>query len=152
MHNPRAVQWLRQFSNWCDIKKVAKMVHCNWSDNHCNLSDPQLSTNTGLQANTLLPSLSRTHTLYLCEASPPPPVFWELVKQQLVCLTSCWFHFRYMLILNGKILEITGHCVWYLCVHVFVCVDESVWVCVCICSCICAVSYTHLTLPTNHRV
>ena len=33
----------RQFSNQCDICEVAKVVHVNWSDHHCNWSDTPLS-------------------------------------------------------------------------------------------------------------
>ena len=33
----------RQFSNWCDINKVVKVVHGNQSDNHCNQPGTQLS-------------------------------------------------------------------------------------------------------------
>ena len=28
----------RHFSNRCDIRKVAEVIHKNWSDNHCNWS------------------------------------------------------------------------------------------------------------------
>ena len=35
-----------EFSNQCDIYKVAKMSHRNWSHKHCNWSDPKLSVFT----------------------------------------------------------------------------------------------------------
>ena len=155
MHNPRAVQWhsdcASQFSNWGDIK-VVKMVHCNWSDNHCNWSDTQPSTTTALQANILLPSLSSTHTRTHARTCTRTRTHTHSLSLSLCCIFSsslflrtgqttmsdrCWFHFRYMLILSGKILEITGHCMWYLCVYVSVCVDESLSVCVHVCVCVC---------------
>ena len=48
-------------------------------------------------------------------------------------------------------------CVWvcvcvYMCVFVYVCVYVSVCVCMCVCMGICAVSYKHMTLPTNSLV
>ena len=57
----------RHFSNQCDIYKVAKMGHRNWSHNHCNWSDTKLSVFTTARAvltelYTQVPSLSRTHT------------------------------------------------------------------------------------------
>ena len=59
----------RQLSNWCDISKVAKVVHGNWSDYHCNRSDTLPSINTTTRALLLywqipcsLPHLEHTHT------------------------------------------------------------------------------------------
>ena len=57
----------RHFSNQCDIYKVAKLGHRNWSHNHCNWSDTKLSVFTTARAvltelYTQVPSLSRTHT------------------------------------------------------------------------------------------
>ena len=43
------------FANRCDIYKVAKVVHGNWSDNHCNWFNTW-----ALLATTMPPSLSRT--------------------------------------------------------------------------------------------
>ena len=40
----------RHFSNHCDIYKVAKMGHRNWSHNHCNWSDTKLSVFTTTRA------------------------------------------------------------------------------------------------------
>ena len=48
----------RHFSNRCNNHKVAKVVHGNQSDNHCNRSDPQLSI--------LLPHTQHT-TCILCD-------------------------------------------------------------------------------------
>ena len=55
------------FQNQCDICKVAKMGHRNWSHNHCNRSDTKLSvfttTRTVLtELYTQVPFPSRTHT------------------------------------------------------------------------------------------
>ena len=36
----------RQFSNWCDVYKGAKVVHGSRSNNHCNWSDILPSTDT----------------------------------------------------------------------------------------------------------
>ena len=70
----------RQLSNWCDICKVAKVVHRNWSDNNCNRSDTLPSINTTTRALLLywqipcsLPHLEHTHTpctlcVFLCAA------------------------------------------------------------------------------------
>ena len=57
----------RHFSNQCDIYKVAKMGHRNWSHNQCNQSDTKRSMFTTTRAvltelYTQVPSLSRTHT------------------------------------------------------------------------------------------
>ena len=61
----------RQLSNWCDICKVAKVVHRNWSDNNCNRSDTLPSINTTTRALLLywqipcsLPHLEHTHTMH----------------------------------------------------------------------------------------
>ena len=50
-----------------------------------------------------------THT-FTCILSQVAVLFFRnsQTKQQLVCLTDCWFCFWYMLILSSKILEITG--------------------------------------------
>ena len=57
----------RHFSNQCDLYKVAKMGHRNWSHNHCNRSDTKLSVFTTTRAvltelYTRVPSPSRTYT------------------------------------------------------------------------------------------
>ena len=51
----------------CDIYKVAKIGHRNWSHSHCDRSDTKLSVFTTTRAvltelYTQVPSLSRTHT------------------------------------------------------------------------------------------
>ena len=43
-------------------------------------------------------------------------------------------------------------CAVNVCVRVYVCMRVCVCVCLCADVCVCAVSYTHLTLPTNSRV
>ena len=54
------------------IYKVAKVVHENWSDKHCNQSDTLLpidtTTTRALVANVLFlfPRLEHTHTVSLC--------------------------------------------------------------------------------------
>ena len=35
----RCSDYARHFSKWCDIYNVAKVVHRDWLDNHCNWSD-----------------------------------------------------------------------------------------------------------------
>ena len=55
----------RHFSNRCDIYKVAKVVHRNRLNNHCNRSDTWpsiLLTTRALLTNTKLPSPPKTHT------------------------------------------------------------------------------------------
>ena len=65
----------RHFWNWCDIYKMAKLVHRNQPDNQFNWSHTWLAVSAtvrSLLVNALLPSLFRmhatrhTHHLYLC--------------------------------------------------------------------------------------
>lgn len=54
----------RHFLNRCHIYMVAKAVHENWSNNHCNQSVHAVvyTAATSVLENTRLPSLFRTHT------------------------------------------------------------------------------------------